>query len=89
MAPKQTLTNQKLSERFDNAFTLVNYAIGIARNLIARGEELSDNPINLVLDAIAENRDLELQEKKVEVKNPYEDFEEIEEEVEEKVVAHE
>ncbi len=69
---KHTLTNQKLGERFDNAFTLVNFAIGIAKGLISRGEELPQNPATMVLEAIAENRDLLLQNKK-EGKKPNED----------------
>lgn len=58
----KNLTNQKLSERFDNAFTLVNYAIDVARGLIKRGEELSQNPATMVLEAIAENKVSYLQE---------------------------
>ncbi|MCB1181144.1 MAG: hypothetical protein KDK55_03870 [Chlamydiia bacterium] len=67
MATKNALTNQKLGERFENAFTLVNYAIEMAKTLVQKGEELSQNPANIVLDAIAENRDLpgSLEEKKM------------------------
>lgn len=58
MSLKNALTNEELNERFDNAFALVNYAIALARNSIRRGEDLSQNPINMVLESILENREI-------------------------------
>ena len=57
MSLKDTLTNEKLNQRFDNPFALVNYAIGLAKVELGRGDELETNPVNEVLETIAYNRD--------------------------------
>ena len=62
MSVKGSLTNEKLQERFDNPFSLVNYAISLARARIERGEELDDNPANDILEMIVDNRDLLIDE---------------------------
>lgn len=56
MGVKNRLTNELLRDRFDNPFALVNYAITLAKQRIHRGEGIDSNPINEVLDDIA-NRD--------------------------------
>lgn len=60
LAAKNTLTNEKLilNERFDNAFSLVNYAISLAKVQIQRGDGLESNPANDVLELIASNKDV-------------------------------
>lgn len=57
MSVKNFITNEQLNDRFENAFTLVNYAINMARNMVARGEEFHSNPANEVLEKIVEGRD--------------------------------
>lgn len=59
MSLKNTLTNEKLSQRFDNPFALVNYAIGLAKIRVHRGEGLNSNPVNDVLELIAKGQDIE------------------------------
>lgn len=54
------LTNEKLRERFDNSFTLVNYTIALARSRIRRGENLGDHPAREILREVTQNRDLNL-----------------------------
>ncbi len=56
------MTNEELSKRFDNPFTLVNYAISLAKTMILRGEEIDTNPAVDVINAIEEHRDLAIQE---------------------------
>ncbi len=56
------LTNERLSKRFDSPFTLVNYAIDLAKNYIDSGRpprlNLSiDNPAYLILQEIQEGLD--------------------------------
>lgn len=58
MSVKQDVTNQKLTERFDNPFNLVNYAITLAKTMVQRGEGIDSNIANDVLDLIVDNRDL-------------------------------
>ena len=57
MTNNKPLTNEKLNKRFDNPFTLVNYAIDIAKGLIQRGEERETNTANDVMEMIQCNRD--------------------------------
>lgn len=57
MSVKNSLTNEMLNDKFDNSFTLVNYAIKMARNLVSRGEEFLSNPANEVLERIVEGED--------------------------------
>lgn len=54
---KNTLTNEKLNQRFDNPFALVNYAIGLAKIRVQKGEGLDSNPANDVLAIIAKGED--------------------------------
>jgi len=58
MSLKDTLTNEKLNKRFTNPFSLVNYAISLAKVRLDRGEGLDSNPVNDVLETIASNRDM-------------------------------
>ena len=55
MGIKNSLTNERLRERFDNSFQLVNYAISIARDKIHRGEEFDSNPTEQILESIIDN----------------------------------
>ena len=57
MALKNTLTNELLNQRFDNPFALVNYAIGLAKTRVMRGEGMNTNPENGVLQMIAKGED--------------------------------
>jgi hypothetical protein len=57
MSLKNTLTNEKLNKRFINPFSLVNYAISLAKVRLERGEGLESNLANDVLELIASNRD--------------------------------
>jgi len=52
MTLDDALTNEKLSQRFDNPFSLVNYAISLAKNRIIRGEEFDSNPATEILNLI-------------------------------------
>ncbi|MCH9627153.1 MAG: hypothetical protein S4CHLAM2_07880 [Chlamydiales bacterium] len=58
MSLKGTLTNETLTQRFDNPFALVNYAISLAKNNLSRGEESESNPATQVLETIASNYDM-------------------------------
>lgn len=65
MSVKQQLTNERLNERFDNPFSLVNYAIKLARDKIARGEIDSSNLANDILELIVSGEDvLEIEEER-------------------------
>ncbi len=57
MSLKNTLTNEQLNKRFTNPFSLVNYAISLAKVRMERGEGHESNPANEVLELIAANRD--------------------------------
>ncbi|NGX55646.1 MAG: hypothetical protein KR126chlam2_01285 [Chlamydiae bacterium] len=57
MTNNKPLTNEQLNKRFENPFTLVNYAIDIAKGLIQRGEERDTNAANDVMEMIQSNRD--------------------------------
>ena len=57
MKNTKPLTNEKLNTRFDNPFSLVNYAINIAKGLILRGEERDTNAANDVMEMIQDSRD--------------------------------
>ncbi len=58
MSLKGTLTNETLTQRFDNPFALVNYAISLAKASISRGEEYDSNQATQVLETIASNYDM-------------------------------
>lgn len=63
MDNKNKLTNEKVGKKFDNQFHLVTYAIGLATNMIKTGRQArvdldSENPALLVLEEIAEDRDV-------------------------------
>jgi hypothetical protein len=57
MSLKNSLTNEKLNQRFENPFALVNYAIHLARIRVMKGEGIDDNPANEVLELIAKGHD--------------------------------
>lgn len=59
MSLKNNITNERLSKRFDNPFALVNYAIGLARAMVLRGDGLEENPANEVLELIAKGHNFE------------------------------
>ena len=57
------LTNEEISKKFGNQFDLVNYAIGLATNMIQTGREPrvklnTENPALLILEEIAEGKDV-------------------------------
>lgn len=54
----KNLTSEKLRNRFDNPFALVNYAIGISKRKIARGEGTDSNVANEVVEMILDGDDL-------------------------------
>lgn len=58
MSLKNTLTSEKLNQRFDNPFALVNHAIKLARARVLRGEGMDSNPVNDVLEMLAKGEDL-------------------------------
>lgn len=58
MSLKYSLTNEKLTKRFDNPFSLVNYAIELAKVKVQRGEGIDSNPANDVLEMITKGEDL-------------------------------
>ena len=43
MAQQKNLTNEKLTNLFENPFDLVNHAINMAHQMIESGKELGDN----------------------------------------------
>jgi len=55
---KNTLTNEQLTQRFDNPFALVNYAIGLAKARMEKGEGSDPNPVSAVLESISSGHDL-------------------------------
>lgn len=59
MSVKNSLTNEKLNDRFENAFSLVNHAIQMARHLVRRGEEFYSNPASEVLERIIDGEDVD------------------------------
>ena len=62
MSLKNSLTNEKLTKRFESPFSLVNYAISIARTKMERGEEADTNLVSDVLETIACGRDVTAEE---------------------------
>ncbi len=71
MSVKNFITNEKINEKFDNTFSLVNHAIALARKLIDKGEEFEINPANEVLERILQGRD----------KDAFDESEDLEEEL--------
>ena len=69
MKSNKPLTNEKLNKRFDNPFSLVNYAIDIAKGLVLRDQqERETNVANDVMEMIQESRDkIEQPEEEVEI----------------------
>ena len=67
MKKDKNLTNEALAKNFVNTFQLVTYAIGMAKQLVARDEEREYNPATRVLDMILHNQkivDLNLPEER-------------------------
>lgn len=58
MSVKNFVTNEKLGERFPNPFALVNYAIGLAKRTVGRGEEFESNTAEMILEMIVDGDDL-------------------------------
>ena len=58
MSNHKALTNEELNKRFENPFKMVNYAIGLAHDLIARGEERETNPIIDVMLSLESCQDM-------------------------------
>ena len=54
MSKEETLTNEKLNDRYSNAFSLVNSAIDIAKVRIGRGEGMDSHLASEILAAIAD-----------------------------------
>lgn len=72
------LTNEEISKRFNNQFDLVNYAIGLATNMIQTGRDPrvkmnTENPALLILEEIAEGKDEFVEVPKKEVVKKYEE----------------
>ncbi len=78
MSVKNSLTNERLNDRFDNAFSLVNYAISMARQLVLKGEQFQANPANEVLELIVDYRDGDFMENEDEEMDEEEEEETIE-----------
>ncbi len=57
MKSNKPLTNERLNKRFDNPFSLVNYAIDIAKRLVLRDQERETNAANDVMEMIQDSRD--------------------------------
>jgi DNA-directed RNA polymerase subunit omega len=60
---KGNLTNEAIKKRFDNQFDLVNYAIGIAKEMILAGrgprvKTQTENPALQVLEEIVAGKDI-------------------------------
>jgi len=55
MSVKNCLTNEKLNERFDNAFSVVSHAIALARGLVRGGGEFEANAATKILDGMVDN----------------------------------
>jgi 3-methyladenine DNA glycosylase Mpg len=55
MSIKNYITNEKLCEKFDNPFVLVNHAIQLAKTLIGKGVDTESNPTNTVLESIIDH----------------------------------
>jgi hypothetical protein len=60
---KETLTNEKLRNRFPNLFELVDYAIDLVDNMVqsGRGPRVrinNENPAVIVLEEISEGKDV-------------------------------
>ena len=68
----EKLTNERLNKRFTNPFKLVNYAIGLAKVRVGRGEGMRSHLVTEVLQTITDNED-----------SPEEVVEEVAEETEE------
>jgi len=89
------LTNEEISKKFGNQFDLVNYAIGLATNMIQTGREPrvklnTENPALLILEEIAEGKDVfiepsvkketkEIEELKIDVEDMEDDDEDEDE----------
>ena len=63
MESKDSLTNEIISKRFENQFDLVNYAIGIAQEMIhsGRGPRVktdTENPALQVIEEIIAGKDI-------------------------------
>lgn len=56
METKENLTNEAISKRFDSQFDLVNYAIGVAQDMIhaGRGPRVKTQTENPALQVLAE-----------------------------------
>ncbi|MFN0065763.1 MAG: hypothetical protein ACKVOH_05970 [Chlamydiales bacterium] len=57
MSLKNTLTNERLNDRFANPFKLVNHAIVIAKQMVARGEGMHSHLATEILEQVADQED--------------------------------
>lgn len=99
------LTNEEISKKFGNQFDLVNYAIGLATNMIQTGREPrvklnTENPALLILEEIAEGKDAftepsvkketkEIEELKIDVEDMEDDDEDEDESEDEELLEEE
>ena len=99
------LTNEEISKKFGNQFDLVNYAIGLATNMIQTGREPrvklnTENPALLILEEIAEGKDVfiepsvkketkEIEELKIDVEDMEDDDEDEDESEDEELLEEE
>ncbi|MCP5470249.1 MAG: hypothetical protein H7A36_07095 [Chlamydiales bacterium] len=58
MSLKDTLTNERLNDRFSNPFKLVNYAIGLAKDRVMAGDGMRSHLATDVLEVIADKEDM-------------------------------
>ncbi|MCH9609020.1 MAG: hypothetical protein S4CHLAM45_02380 [Chlamydiales bacterium] len=63
MSLRDTLTNEKLGEKYKNSFSLVNHAIGLARLRIEQGDEMGSHLATDVLEFIADQEEDDVEEK--------------------------
>ncbi|NGX61415.1 MAG: hypothetical protein K940chlam9_00900 [Chlamydiae bacterium] len=62
MSGRKSYTSEKLNDRFDNPFTLVNYAISLTKERLRRDPGSETNPVIDVLEIIASGEDLLIEE---------------------------
>ena len=58
MSLKDTLTNEKLNDRFTNPFKLVNHAIGLVKERVTVGDGMRSHLATEVLEVIADKEDM-------------------------------
>lgn len=57
MSLRDTLTNEKLNDRFENPFSLVNHAIIMAEQGVEHGEGMKSHLASDILEVIADHEE--------------------------------